>query len=62
MRELNKKEYFNKVLGSWLGRIAGDFVGAPLEFKPYRYIRRRYKNLSYFPKKINLDYVNDDEM
>jgi len=62
MKEISYKDYYNKVLGSWLGRVAGDFVGAPVEFRPYSYIKSRYSNLTYFPKPIDLDYVNDDEM
>lgn len=60
--ELELESYREKVLGSWLGRIAGDFVGAPVEFKPYSYIRIRYGSIDYYIKPIDLDYVNDDEM
>ncbi len=63
MKEITKEEYYNKVYGSWLGRISGDFVGYPLEFHPYKFIVKKYGNdLDYYPKEINLDYVNDDEM
>ncbi|TXT61907.1 MAG: hypothetical protein BAJALOKI1v1_1080009 [Promethearchaeota archaeon] len=62
MRRLTKEEYYNKVYGSWLGRISGDFVGAPLEFKPYTLIKLFYGELEYYPKPIDVDYVNDDEM
>jgi len=62
MTQISKETYFDGVLGSWLGRISGDFVGAPLEFKPYTYIRLRYGDIKYYPKPIDLDYVNDDEM
>ncbi len=62
MKEITSNEYYNKVLGSWMGRVAGDFVGYPLEFRPYSLIKRKYGNLEYYPKPINLDYVNDDEM
>ena len=31
MLQISSKVYYNKVLGSWLGRVAGDFVGAPVE-------------------------------
>ncbi|MBY9005110.1 MAG: ADP-ribosylglycohydrolase family protein, partial [Candidatus Lokiarchaeota archaeon] len=47
---------------SWLGRIAGDFIGAPLELRPIKIIERRYGEIKYYPKKIDLTYVNDDEM
>jgi len=62
MKEITSKEYYNKVLGSWIGRIAGDFVGAPLEFRPYSYIKKKYGELTSYPQPIDLDYVNDDEM
>ncbi len=62
MKELTSKEYYNRVFGSWLGRVAGDFVGAPVELKDLKYINRRYGEITYYPKKINLNYVNDDEM
>lgn len=62
MKAISKEKYYNKVLGSWLGRVSGDFVGAPLEFKPYALIRLLYGDLEYYPKPIDLNYVNDDEM
>ena len=62
MKELTNKEYSNKVLGSWLGRVAGDFVGGPVEFVPYQTIIEKYGNIEYFPEPIDLDNVNDDEM
>lgn len=62
MKQINSKEYYAKVLGSWLGRVAGDFVGAPVELRDFKYIERRYGEITYYPKKINLNYVNDDEM
>ena len=60
--EITLKEYYNRVFGSWIGRVAGDFVGAPLELRDIKFIERRYGELNYYPKKINLNYVNDDEM
>lgn len=62
MKEITSEEYYNRVYGSWLGRVAGDFVGAPVEFRPYSKIHSRYGDLTDFPKPIDLDYVNDDEM
>ncbi len=62
MKEITSDDYYNKVLGSWLGRVAGDFVGAPVEFRPYSYIKKKYGEITYYPKPIDLDYVNDDEM
>ena len=62
MRDLTSNEYYNKVHGSWIGRVAGDFVGAPLELRPIKTIGRRYGEIRDYPKKINLNYVNDDEM
>ena len=62
MKEITFKEYYKKVYGSWLGRIAGDFVGAPLELRPIKTIQRRYGEINYYPNKINLNNVNDDEM
>jgi len=62
MKEISYRDYYNKVLGSWIGRVAGDFVGAPVELRDIKTIKRRYGEITYFPKKINLNYVNDDEM
>ncbi len=62
MKEITSEEYHNKVLGSWIGRIVGDFVGGPVEFRPYSLIKEKYGNITYYPEPIDLDYVNDDEM
>ncbi len=62
MKEITSEVYYNKVYGSWIGRVAGDFVGAPLELRPVKTIERRYGEIKDYPKKINLNYVNDDEM
>jgi len=62
MIELCEKEYYNKVLGSWIGRIVGDFVGAPCELKSVKYIENKYGSITYYPEPIDLNYVNDDEM
>jgi ADP-ribosylglycohydrolase len=62
MIELSSKEYYNKVFGSWLGRVAGDFVGIPVEAWRYEDILKKYGDITYFPEPINLDHVNDDEM
>jgi len=62
MKEITSDTYYNKVYGSWIGRVAGDFVGAPVEFVPYSIIKEKYGNISDYPESINLDEVNDDEM
>jgi len=62
MKEITFKQYYNKVFGSWIGRVAGDFVGAPLELRTIKTIQRRYGEINDYPKKIDLNYVNDDEM
>ena len=62
MKEISLDIYYDKVLGSWEGRIAGDFIGAPVEHMDYKTIKEKYGEITYFPEKINLDYVNDDEM
>ncbi len=41
MLKISSKDYYNKVLGSWIGRVAGDFVGAPVEFIPYSLIEEK---------------------
>jgi hypothetical protein len=28
--QMNSAEYYNKVQGGWLGRVAGSHIGAPL--------------------------------
>ena len=51
MKEITSEEYYNRVYGSWLGRVAGDFVGAPLEFKFYKKLIKKYgDNLNAYPK------------
>jgi ADP-ribosylglycohydrolase len=62
MKEITSDDYYNRVHGSWIGRVAGDFVGAPVEFVPYSIIKERYGNITDYPEPINLDEVNDDEM
>ncbi|MBY8980972.1 MAG: ADP-ribosylglycohydrolase family protein [Candidatus Lokiarchaeota archaeon] len=62
MKELTSEEYYNKVYGSWLGRVAGDFVGVPVELKSYKNIKVKYGNITNFPEPIDLNHVNDDEM
>ena len=62
MKEISYKEYYNRVLGSWTGRVAGDFVGIPVELKSYEVIKNKYGEIRNYPEAINLDHVNDDEM
>jgi len=62
MIELSYKEYYNRVFGSWLGRVAGDFVGVPVEAWPYETILKKYGDITDYPEPINLNHVNDDEM
>lgn len=62
MLKISSKDYYNKVLGSWLGRVAGDFVGAPVEFQPYSLIKEKYGDITHYPEPIDLNHVNDDEM
>jgi len=62
MKEITAKEYHNKVLGSWIGRVVGDFVGGPVEFRPYSLIKRKYGNIADYPKPVDINHVNDDEM
>ncbi len=64
---MNFKEYYNKVLGGWLGRVAGSHFGTPLEFRPYWYIRRKYckggkKEITEYLQPVNPESVNDDEI
>jgi len=60
--ELSSKEYYNRVLGSWIGRVAGDFVGIPVEGRPYKVILDKYGDITDYPEPIELNHVNDDEM
>ena len=60
MLKISSKEYYNKVLGSWLGRVVGDFVGAPVEFQPYSLIKEKYGDITYYPEPIDLNQVNDE--
>jgi ADP-ribosylglycohydrolase len=56
------KEYYEKVLGGWLGRCIGSQLGAPLELRPFWYIQWKYKALNNYIKKVTGNEVNDDEM
>ncbi|KKM94514.1 hypothetical protein LCGC14_1197590 [marine sediment metagenome] len=62
MKEISSKDYYNRVFGSWLGRVAGDFVGVPVEGRPYELILEKYGDITDFPEPIDLNHVNDDEM
>ncbi len=62
MKKMSKKRYFDAIYGSWLGRCIGSRLGAPLEFKPYRYIKFKYGDINYYVKPIKGKYYNDDEM
>ncbi|NHJ19693.1 MAG: ADP-ribosylglycohydrolase family protein [Candidatus Lokiarchaeota archaeon] len=62
MKYLTSSEYYERVHGSWIGRVVGDFVGAPLELRTIKTITRRYGEIDYYPQEINLNAVNDDEM
>ena len=62
MNKISSNEYYNRVLGSWIGRVAGDYVGIPCELKTYSYIKQKYGIINYYPEPINLNNVNDDEM
>jgi len=62
MKYIKSEDYYNKVLGSWIGRITGDFVGAPLEFMTYSDKIAKYGEITYYPEPVDLSYVNDDEM
>jgi ADP-ribosylglycohydrolase len=62
MIKMQFKEYYNKVYGSWIGRVAGDFVGAPVELKSYKHIVVKYGEITDYPEPIDLNQVNDDEM
>jgi len=60
-------EYYDKVYGAWLGRVAGSHFGAPLEFRPYSYIQRKYcaggqEEITGYVEPVNPDQVNDDEI
>jgi ADP-ribosylglycohydrolase len=60
-------EYYDKVYSAWLGRVAGSHFGAPLEFRPFSHIQRKYcaggqKEITGYVKPVNPDQVNDDEI
>ncbi|MHA1265040.1 MAG: ADP-ribosylglycohydrolase family protein [Candidatus Helarchaeota archaeon] len=60
--ELTETEYEDRVLGGWFGRCIGSQLGAPLEFRPYVFIRKKYAGLNDYVKKITGEEINDDEM
>ena len=54
MKEIRQKDYYNEVLGSWIGLIAGDIVGTPVELKIQKYIQKKYEEISYYRDLIEL--------
>ncbi|MHA1276174.1 MAG: ADP-ribosylglycohydrolase family protein [Candidatus Helarchaeota archaeon] len=62
MQRISDSEYYNKVYGGWLGRVIGSQLGAPLELRPYFYIKHKYRNLNNYVKRITGNEVNDDEI
>jgi ADP-ribosylglycohydrolase len=64
---VDDQEYYEKVHGGWIGRVAGSQLGAPLELRPYFYIQRRYcsggkSDITSFVKRVDPHAVNDDEI
>lgn len=64
---MDDQEYYERVHGGWIGRVVGSHLGAPLEFRPYFYIQRRYcgggkSDITSFVKHVDPDAVNDDEI
>ena len=64
---MDSNEYYDKVYGAWLGRVAGSHFGAPLEFRPFSYIQKKYcaggqKEIREYVKPVDPDQVNDDEI
>ena len=61
-KTINQADYYNRVYGGWLGRCIGSQLGAPLEFRPFFLISRKYAGLNNYVKEITGNEVNDDEM
>jgi ADP-ribosylglycohydrolase len=66
-RHMDFDEYYDRVYGAWLGRVAGSHFGAPLEFRPFSYIQRKYcaggrKEITGYVKPVDPNQVNDDEI
>lgn len=64
---MEDSEYFERVHGAWLGRVAGSHFGIPLEFRPYKWIQRKYcdkgkKDITSYVKDVDPNTVNDDEI
>ena len=64
---MNSDEYYDKVHGAWLGRVAGSHFGAAFEFRPFSYTERKYcmggqKEIAGYVRPVNPDQVNDDEI
>jgi len=63
---MDDQEYYEKVHGGWIGRVAGSHLGTSLEFRPYSYIQRKYcsggkSDIRSFVKRVDPNAVNDDE-
>ncbi|MFX1573787.1 MAG: ADP-ribosylglycohydrolase family protein [Promethearchaeota archaeon] len=62
MKKIRYKDYYNKVFGAWLGRVVGDFIGAPVELSSHDKIKEKYGEITDYIEPIDLTQVNDDEM
>ncbi|MHA1143845.1 MAG: ADP-ribosylglycohydrolase family protein [Candidatus Helarchaeota archaeon] len=62
MNVLDRKEYYDRVYGSWLGRCIGSALGAPLEFRPYWFVKWRHPEITHYVKPVSGTVYNDDEM
>lgn len=62
-----REEYYEKVHGAWLGRVAGSHFGIPIEFRPYKRIQKKYcdggqSEITGYVKPVDPETVNDDEI
>ena len=64
---MDSDEYYDKVQGAWLGRVAGSHFGAAFEFRPFFYVQRKHcaggrKEITGYVRPVNPKKVNDDEI
>jgi len=53
---INEKEFYNKVLGCWMGKNAGGTIGAPMEWL------RQVNNVSFYTHDLNGEPLPNDDL
>ncbi|MBR2809264.1 MAG: ADP-ribosylglycohydrolase family protein [Erysipelotrichaceae bacterium] len=60
LNDTNREEYLRKVYASWLGKIIGVRLGAPVENFSYEEILEKYGIIDYYPVDYGMFAADDD--